>query len=64
MTGRTAVVTVRFVSRQINATRSTTGELIAGDPETPERVTEEWRFTRNTRSRDPNWLLAETRAIA
>jgi len=64
MTGRTAAVTVRFVSRQIIVSRAASGEVVEGDAETPVKVTEEWRFTRNTRSRDPNWFLAETRTIA
>lgn len=64
MTGRTAIVTVRFASEQITVTRAATGEVITGDPDTPVQVTEDWTFSRNTRSRDPNWSLVETRAVA
>ncbi|MBM3484596.1 MAG: Tim44 domain-containing protein [Alphaproteobacteria bacterium] len=64
MQGRTAVVAVRYTSKQKVATRSATGEVIAGDPDKAVGVTEEWQFTRNTRSRDPNWSLAETKTIA
>ena len=64
MQGRTAMVTVRFTSKQKVATRAATGEVIEGDPDQAVRVTEEWQFTRNTRSRDPNWSLAETKTIA
>jgi predicted lipid-binding transport protein (Tim44 family) len=55
-----AVVTVKFVSEQINATRDADGNVIAGDAETPVDVTDIWTFTRDTKSRDPNWALVET----
>ncbi len=64
MTGRTAVLTVRFTSEQISVTRTTTGEVVSGDPDKAVQVTEDWTFSRNTRSRDPNWSLVETRAVA
>ncbi len=60
MEDRNAFVTVRFVSEQINATRDAEGDVIAGDAETPVDVTDIWTFTRDTKSRDPNWALAET----
>jgi predicted lipid-binding transport protein (Tim44 family) len=60
MEDRNALVTVRFVSEQINATRDAEGDVIAGDAETPVDVTDIWTFTRDTRSRNPNWALAET----
>jgi predicted lipid-binding transport protein (Tim44 family) len=64
MTGRTATVTVRFTSEQITVTRTATGEVVSGDPDKPVQVTEDWSFSRNTRSRDPNWSLVETRSVA
>ena len=60
MADRTAQVTVKFVSEQINATRDRNGAVIDGDPETPVDVTDIWTFARDTRSRDPNWALVET----
>lgn len=60
MEDRNAFVTVKFVSEQINATRDAEGDVIAGDAETPVDVTDIWTFTRDTKSRDPNWALAET----
>ncbi len=59
--GRTAFVTVKFVSRQINVTRDRDGEVVDGDPDTTTEVTDIWTFARNTRSSDPNWTLVETR---
>jgi predicted lipid-binding transport protein (Tim44 family) len=61
MEGRTAYITVKFVSDQINAVRDDNGEVIEGDPETPIEVVDIWTFARNTRASDPNWTLVETR---
>jgi predicted lipid-binding transport protein (Tim44 family) len=61
MDGRTAFVTVKFISEQINVTRDGTGAIIDGDPEHPLEVVDIWTFARNTRSRNPNWTLIETR---
>ncbi|MHA1536884.1 MAG: Tim44/TimA family putative adaptor protein [Alphaproteobacteria bacterium] len=60
MEGRHAFVTVKFVSEQINATRDAESNVVAGDAETPVDVIDIWTFTRDTKSRDPNWALAET----
>lgn len=60
MDGRTALVTVKFVSEQINVTRDEAGAVVDGDPSHVTSVTDLWTFARNTRSRDPNWLLVAT----
>lgn len=57
---RIARVTLKFVSRQINVTRDAQGRVIGGDSARPEEVVDLWTFERDVRSRDPNWLLAET----
>ncbi|MCY4549934.1 MAG: Tim44/TimA family putative adaptor protein [Defluviicoccus sp.] len=62
MSGRNAVVTVTFVSEQVNVTRDADGEVLDGDPAQVTDVTDIWTFARNTRSRDPNWKLIETRS--
>lgn len=59
--GRTAFVTVKFVSDQVNVTRDAAGAVLDGDPNVAVEVTDIWTFARNTRSRDPNWALVETR---
>ena len=61
MDGRTAFVTIKFVSEQINVTRDSAGTIIDGDPDQPLEVVDIWTFARNTRSRNPNWTLIETR---
>lgn len=60
MEGRQAVVTVRFVTEQVNALRSAAGEVLEGDPNRVTEVVDIWTFSRDTRSRDPNWLLVAT----
>lgn len=58
--GKTAFVTVKFVSEQINVTRNPAGDVVEGDPSGVATVTDIWTFARNTRSRDPNWTLVAT----
>jgi predicted lipid-binding transport protein (Tim44 family) len=62
MNGRTAFATVSFVSEQINVTRDADGNVVEGDDNRVTDVTDIWTFARNTRSRDPNWTLVETRS--
>lgn len=62
MNGRTAFVTVRFVTHQINVTRDAEGNEIDGDTRDAVEVVDIWTFERNTRSRDPNWKLVATRS--
>ncbi len=60
--GRQAALTVKFVSEQVNVTRDTEGRVIEGDPNQVTDITDIWTFARNTRGRDPNWKLIETRS--
>jgi predicted lipid-binding transport protein (Tim44 family) len=60
--GRDAFVTIKFVSEQVNVTRDAVGDVVDGDPNKVETITDVWTFTRNTRSRDPNWFLIQTDA--
>lgn len=60
--GRDARVTVLIVSEQTNVTRDRAGNVIDGDPKAVETVSDLWTFSRDTRSRDPNWQLFETAA--
>lgn len=59
--GRSAFVTVKFVTDQMNVTRNSNGVVVDGDPARVVEVVDIWTFARNTRSRDPNWALVETR---
>ncbi len=60
--GKTALVTVKFVSEQINVTKDSEGRIIDGDPSTIAVITDIWTFARNIRARDPNWTLVATRS--
>jgi predicted lipid-binding transport protein (Tim44 family) len=60
LVGRTARVTTKLVSQQINVTRAMDGGIVDGDPEHPVEKTDYWTFARDTRSADPNWLLVAT----
>jgi predicted lipid-binding transport protein (Tim44 family) len=60
--GRTAQVTVRFVSQLVSVTRDKSGNVIDGSPEKVTDVTDVWTFARDLSSRDPNWKLVATEA--
>lgn len=62
MENPTALVTVKYVSEQINVTRDKTGQTVEGNPDRIVDVTDLWTFARNTRSDDPNWMLVSTEA--
>jgi predicted lipid-binding transport protein (Tim44 family) len=60
--GKSAQVTVRFVSKLISVTRDGSGAVIDGNPEKVTDVTDVWTFARDLSSRDPNWKLIATEA--
>jgi predicted lipid-binding transport protein (Tim44 family) len=60
--GKTAQLTVRFVSQLISVTHDRTGAVIEGSPEKVTEVTDVWTFARDISSRDPNWKLVATEA--
>lgn len=62
MDDRNAVVTVKFVSEQVNVTHDSEGRVVDGDPNQVTDITDIWTFRRDTSVRDPNWKLAETRS--
>lgn len=62
MDGSNALVTVRFVTDQVNLVKDIDGKVLEGDPNHVTEVIDEWTFRRDTRSRDPNWQLVATRS--
>jgi predicted lipid-binding transport protein (Tim44 family) len=58
-----ASVTVKFVTEQINVLRDENGDVVEGDPNTINEVTDFWTFARDTKSGDPNWSLVATRSL-
>ncbi len=61
--GRTHVV-VAFQSDQIRVVRNAEGEVVDGDPNRIDLVKDRWTFSRETGSRDPNWILTATDGAA
>jgi predicted lipid-binding transport protein (Tim44 family) len=62
MEGRNALVTVKYVSDQVNVTRDAEGEIVEGDPAAVTRITDIWTFARDVSSSNPNWVLIATRS--
>lgn len=63
MDGLTARVGVRFKSRQIILVKDAEGRIVEGAPGQPVSLTDLWRFVRDTRRNDPNWLLVSTDSL-
>lgn len=53
-------VTVRVLSQLISATFAKDGSVVDGDAEAVGEVNDLWTFSRDVRSRDPNWKLVAT----
>lgn len=53
-------ITLRIISQLISATYDKDGKLVDGDPDTVAEVDDIWTFSRDIRSRDPNWKLIAT----
>ncbi|AKI02897.1 hypothetical protein IMCC20628_04220 [Hoeflea sp. IMCC20628] len=62
MKGTEANITLRIMSQLISATLDKDGEVIEGDLVEVTDVNDVWTFSRDTRSRDPNWRLIATEA--
>ena len=60
--GRTARLSVRFVSQMISVTHDSAGRVVDGDPSAVQTIRDVWTFARDIRARDPNWKLVATEA--
>jgi predicted lipid-binding transport protein (Tim44 family) len=58
---RDAYITVRFVTDETNVLRDAAGRVIEGNPDRVSEIIDIWTFTRNLRSRNPAWIVSETR---
>jgi predicted lipid-binding transport protein (Tim44 family) len=58
--GSDALVTVRFISEQIQVTRDAEGQVADGNPNEVVKAVDLWTFRRDTKSSDPNWVLTKT----
>ncbi|MGJ8528648.1 Tim44/TimA family putative adaptor protein [Maritalea sp.] len=63
MDGKNALVTIEYAAQVVSATKNAEGQLIDGDEEAVVNIADEWTFSRNTKSRDPNWKLVSTNQL-
>lgn len=63
MDGPLGYITLKIISEQVNVTRNAEGEVVDGDPNQINEITDIWTFGRDTQSRDPNWELVATRSL-
>jgi len=59
--GKQASITVRFIADETCVIRDNANLIISGDPDRITEMNDIWTFTRTLKSRDPRWLLSETR---
>ncbi len=55
-------VTVEFVSEIISCVKDKDNKVISGDPEKIKKVLDTWKFSKDSKSPNPNWLLIDTQA--
>ena len=53
-------VTVEFIAEVITCIKDKENKIISGDPEKIKKVYDTWKFSKDTRSLNPNWLLIDT----
>lgn len=59
--GKNALITVRFFAEETSVTRDEDSNITAGHPDKATQMRDLWTFSRNIKSRDPRWLVVETR---
>ena len=55
-------VTIEFVSEIISCVKDKDDKVISGNPEKIKKVLDTWKFSKDSRSANPNWLLIDTQA--
>ena len=55
-----ALVTVKFVSKQINYVTNSTGKVIEGSKEQVNTLLDSWTFKKDINASNPNWLVTST----
>jgi len=53
-------VTVDFVSEIISCVKDKDNKILSGDPGKVKKVFDTWKFKKDSRSNNPNWLLIDT----
>lgn len=54
-------ISVKFVSEQVNILKNSNDEVIEGDANFIQNITDVWTFEKNINSTSPKWLLASTK---
>ncbi len=57
----TAKIAVKITSEQINVLKNAQGELIEGDENFVQKITDVWTFEKNLNTPSPVWLLSSTK---
>ena len=53
-------VTVDFVSEIISCVKDSNNKILSGNPDKIKKVFDTWKFSKDARSNNPNWLLIDT----
>ena len=53
-------VTVDFVSEIISCVKDKNEKILSGDPGKVKKVFDTWKFSKDSKSKSPNWLLIDT----
>jgi len=53
-------VTVDYVSEIISCVKDRDNKILSGDPGKVKKVFDTWKFSKDPRSNNPNWLLIDT----
>ena len=56
-----AQIVVEFVSEQVNLLKNSAGEVIEGDENFVQKITDIWTFERDIHKASPVWLLVSTK---
>lgn len=56
-----AKIAVEFITEQVNLLKNADGEIIEGDENFIQNITDVWTFERALTSTSPNWLLVSTK---
>lgn len=59
--GRQAVITLRIVAEESSVTKDEAGEVVSGHADKTHEMQDIWVLGRDIKSKDPSWLLMETR---
>ena len=55
-------VTVEFVSEIISCIKDKDNKIVSGDAQKVQKVLDTWKFTKDSTSKNPNWLIVDTQA--